>query len=303
MKLQNNYDVGIYCRLSRDDNNGNMESMSIANQRQMLLDYVREKGWNLRNTYIDDGFSGTNFDRPDFKRMIQDVEAGKLNCIIAKDLSRFGRNYVKTGYYTEEFFVERGVRFIAVNDSIDTMQENNDIAPFQNILNEWYPKDISKKVRQVKKTSALQGKFMGSQAPYGYMKSSQDKHVLLIDEPAAAIARRIFSEFTAGDSARMIGERLNQEQVNSPRFYRGKQPGGQHPRPDERNNWGSSTIIQLLRNQVYIGNMVQGKRQVISFKTKKRRCIDPENWIVVENTHEPIIERSVWDRAQKRNAQ
>jgi DNA invertase Pin-like site-specific DNA recombinase len=274
--------------------------MSIANQRQMLLDYVKEKGWNLRDIYFDDGFSGTNFERPAFKRMIQDVESGKINCIITKDLSRFGRNYVKTGYYTEEYFVEMGVRFIAVNDSIDTIQENNDIAPFQNILNEWYPKDISKKVRQVKKSSAQQGKFMGSQAPYGYKKSEADKHVLVVDEPAAVIIRRIFGEFAAGDSARMIANRLNQEKVDSPRFYHAQYSGGQRPKSTENNNWGSCTIIQLLHNQAYIGNMVQGKRQVVSFKTKKRREVDPENWIIVEHTHDPIVDDETWDRTQKR---
>ena len=172
MKLQNTYDVGIYCRLSRDDNNGNLESMSIGNQKQMLMDYVKEKGWNLRDSYIDDGYSGTNFDRPDFKRLLRDISSRKIDCVITKDLSRLGRNYAKVGYYTEEFFIEQGVRFIAVNDSFDTMRdEENEIAPFKNVLNEWYPRDISKKVRQVKKSSARQGKFMGSQAPYGYKKS------------------------------------------------------------------------------------------------------------------------------------
>jgi len=197
MKLQNTHDVGIYCRLSRDDNNGNLESMSIGNQKQMLMDYVKEKGWNLRDSYIDDGYSGTNFDRPDFKRLLRDISSRKIDCVITKDLSRLGRNYAKVGYYTEEFFIEQGVRFIAVNDSFDTMRdEENEIAPFKNVLNEWYPRDISKKVRQVKKSSARQGKFMGSQAPYGYKKSPENKHVLIIDEPAADIMRQIFQEYT-----------------------------------------------------------------------------------------------------------
>lgn len=300
MKLQNTYDVGVYCRLSRDDNNGNLVSMSITNQKQMLTDYVKEKGWNLREIYIDDGYSGTNFERPDFKRMIVDAEARKINCIITKDLSRFGRNYVKTGYYTEELFVEMGIRFIAVNDSIDTMQDNNDIAPFQNILNEWYPKEVSKKVRQVKKSSARQGKFMGSQAPYGYMKSPQDKHQLIIDEPAAAIIQRIFSEYAGGESARRIAEKFNEEGLDSPRFYHYTQLGRVNPLSKEKNYWNSTTVNQLMKNQVYIGHMAQGKRQVVSFKTKRRSSIDPEDWIVVENTHEPIISRDIWDRVQKR---
>lgn len=301
MKLQSTYDVGVYCRLSRDDNNGNLESMSIANQRQMLIDYVREKGWNLREIYTDDGYSGTNFERPDFKRLLRDIADGKIDCVITKDLSRLGRNYAKVGYYTEEFFVEQGVRFIAVNDSYDSMrEEENEIAPFKNVLNEWYPRDISKKVRQVKKSAARQGKFMGSQAPYGYRKSPEDKHILLIDETAAAVMRRIFSEFVGGDSARMISERLNREGVDCPRFYHAKYGGGQTPKPNENNNWGSASILQMLKNQAYIGNMVQGKRQVASFKTKKRRDVDAENWIRVEGTHEPIIDRELWDRAQKR---
>lgn len=300
MKLQDNYDVGIYCRLSRDDHNGTLESMSIANQRQVLVDYVTEKGWTLRDCYIDDGYSGTNFDRPDFKRMIHDAEIGKIDCIITKDLSRLGRNYVEAGYYTEEYFIEHDIRFIAINDGIDTMHDNNDIAAFHHVLNEFYPKQVSKKVKQVKKKSAEQGKFMGSQAPYGYMKSPEDKHVLIIDEEAAVIVKRLFNEFANGDSARMIADKLNAEGINTPRFYHYEKMGRTNPLTEEKNVWGSATITQLLKNQVYIGNMVQGKRQVVSFKTKKMRTVPPENWIVVENTHTPLIEMSLWERVQKR---
>lgn len=301
MKTQSTYDVGIYCRLSRDDKNGNLESMSIANQRHILTDYVKEKGWNLRETYIDDGYSGTNFERPEFKRMIQDIEDGRIDCVITKDLSRLGRNYAKVGYYTDDYFIEKGIRYIAINDSFDSLkEEENDIAPFKNVLNEWYPRDISKKVRQVKKANAMQGKFMGSQAPYGYKKSPEDKHILIIEEPAAEIVRRIFAEFVAGDSMRMISERLNQERADSPRFYNAKHLGGQRPKPTEKNSWGSATIAQMLCNQAYIGNMVQGKRQAVSFKTKKRRTVDPENWIIVENTHEAIVSRETWEAAKNR---
>jgi DNA invertase Pin-like site-specific DNA recombinase len=300
MKLQDNYDVGIYCRLSRDDNNGSLESMSIANQRQMLTDYVREKGWCLKECYVDDGWTGTNFDRPDFQRMIRDAEAGRIDCIITKDLSRLGRNYVQAGYYTEEFFVEHDIRFIAVNDSIDTMQENNDIAAFHHVLNEFYPKQVSKKIRQVIHTGAQQGKFMNSLAPYGYMKSPEDRHILIVDDEAARIVRRLFEEFVAGDSARRIAENLNMEGIDSPRYYHYAKMGRQNPFSGQRNVWGSTSVSQMLRNQVYIGNMVQGKREVVSFKTKKRRQVDPDGWIVVENTHEPIISRELWDRAHKR---
>lgn len=298
--MQNIFDSGIYLRLSKDDKNGSSESMSIANQRKLLEDFVKEKGWNLKETYIDDGYSGTNFERPDFKRMLKDIKRGYINCVITKDLSRLGRNYAKVGYYTEEFFIEYGVRFIAVNDDFDTMHdEENDIAPFKNVLNEWYPRDISKKVRQVKKKSAQLGLFMGSQAPYGYKKSPEDKHQLIIDDMSAPIVRRIFNDFASGMSARMIGDQLTSECIDSPRFYHAKHTNGQKPKPDEHNYWGHATITQILRNQVYIGNMVQGKRQVISFKNKKRRQVPPDLWITVEDTHDPIVSKELWERVER----
>lgn len=296
MNTDNTYDVGIYLRLSKDDNNGHLESMSISNQRQVLKDYVVEKGWNLVREYVDDGWTGTNFERPGFKKMIDDALSGKINCIITKDLSRLGRNYVQAGYYTDEFFPENDIRYIAINDSIDTISDDNDMTAFHHVLNEIYPKQVSKKVRQVKKKNAEKGKFMGSQAPYGYKKSPEDKHILVVDDEAALIIKRLFNEFAAGESARQIAERLNTEKIDSPRFYHYSKMGRINPLTSEKNVWGSSTVLQLLRNQVYIGNMVQGKRKTVSFKTKKMRTVSPENWIVVENTHEPIIERELWDR-------
>ena len=301
MALQSTHDVGIYCRLSRDDNNGNLESMSIGNQKQMLVDYVKEKGWNLRETYVDDGYSGTNFDRPDFKRMIQDVKNARIDCIVTKDLSRLGRNYSKVGYYTEEFFVDHGVRFIAINDSFDTnREEDNDIAPFKNVLNEWYPRDISKKVRQVKRAAARQGKFMGSYAPYGYKRHPENKHQLIIDDKVADIVRRIFNESAYGYSGRRIADNLNADGIDTPKFYSAKEGNGMPVRPTEKNFWGSSTVLRIIRHPVYIGTLVQCKSQVTSFKNKKRRVVDRDNWIVVENTHEPIIDREIWDRCQSR---
>lgn len=269
MNADNTYDVGIYLRLSKDDNNGHLESMSISNQRQVLKDYVVEKGWNLVREYVDDGWTGTNFERPGFKKMIDDALSGKINCIITKDLSRLGRNYVQAGYYTDEFFPENDIRYIAINDSIDTISDDNDMTAFHHVLNEIYPKQVSKKVRQVKKKNAEQGKFMGSQAPYGYKKSTEDKHILVVDDEAALIIKRLFNEFAAGESARQIAERLNTEKIDSPRFYHYSKMGRINPLTSEKNVWGSSTVLQLLRNQVYIGNMVQGKRKTVSFKTKK----------------------------------
>jgi DNA invertase Pin-like site-specific DNA recombinase len=295
MSSQRVYNAGIYLRLSRDDNNGS-ESMSIANQRDMLTEYVQNAGFKLYSEYVDDGFSGVNFQRPSFKRMIADAELGLINCIVTKDLSRLGRNYVQTGYYTEEYFIERDIRFIAVNDSIDTLQENNDIAAFHHVLNEFYPKQVSKKVRQVKRTCAQQGKFIGSQAPYGFVKSPVDKHLLVPDNEAASVIQRIFRLFADGESGRHIADMLNTEGVLAPAAYHDAKSG----KAIRNTMWGSSTVLQLLRNQAYIGNMAQGKRKVLSFKTKKRMVTDRSDWIIVENTHEPLIDLATWNSAQAR---
>ena len=299
MKLQKCFDVGIYTRLSRDDNNGNLESMSIGNQKQILLDYVKEKGWNLTEVYIDDGYSGTNFDRPDFKRMLKDIEKGRINCVITKDLSRLGRNYSMTGYYTDEYFPEQNVRYIAVNDGVDTMGSNNDFAAFHNVINEYYPKEISRKVRQVKKTNAAKGMFMGSRAPYGYKKSPTDKHQLIINEEVAHIVRRIFEDVANGENGRRLAGLLNDEGILSPQAYYYQSLGKENPRKDESMVWGSASVLGLIENQVYVGDMVQGQREVVSFKSKKRRKTHPDEWIIVENTHEPIISRDLWDAAQE----
>ncbi|MCL2140786.1 MAG: recombinase family protein [Dehalococcoidia bacterium] len=292
--------AAIYLRLSRDDQNGNTESMSIQNQRDMLISYCDERGWKIYDIYVDDGFTGTNFDRPDFQRMISDIKAGNINVVLTKDLSRLGRNYILTGQYTDFFFPEHGVRYLAVNDSYDSDKEDNDIAPFRNVLNEMFARDISRKVRSVRVTSAKQGKFMGSKPPYGYMKSSENKHQLIVDAPAAEVVRRLFREYLSGDSARNIAAKLNADGIDTPATYYFKQTGKRATQTNNCQRWGSSTIMQLLRNQVYIGHMVQGKRKVSSFKTKKRVFTGKDDWITVQNTHEPIIENADWEDAQRR---
>ncbi|AMP19873.1 hypothetical protein AZF37_00605 [endosymbiont 'TC1' of Trimyema compressum] len=245
--------------------------MSISNQRDMLLSYIQERGWRLRDIYIDDGYSGTTFERPDFMRMISDIEMGKLNLVITKDLSRLGKNYVMTGQYTDFFFPQFGVRYIAVNEGYDSQNADNDIAPFKNILNEMYAKDISKKVLSSRQTSARQGKFMGSQPPLGYMRSQTDKHLLVPDEDAASIVKRVFKDFADGDSGRHIADILNKEGFPSPAVYHYGKKGKTHPNPKVSNTWGgSATILQMMKNEVYIGNTVQNKRSVTSFKTGKR---------------------------------
>ncbi len=204
------------------------------------------------------------------------------------------------GQYTDFVFPQYGIRYIAVYDDYDSLHGENDIAPFRNIINEWYPKEVSKKVRQVKKASAAQGKFMGSKAPYGYIKSPDNKHQLVIDPEAAAIIKRLFLGFSVGDTGRNIASKLNAEGVESPRTYYYRQIGKPNPRPEESQAWGSGTVLQLLKNQVYIGHMAQGKREVVSFKTKRRQVIPSDEWIIVKNTHEPIVDRETWERVQQR---
>ncbi len=202
--------------------------------------------------------------------MLKDIEHGYIDCVITKDLSRLGRNYAKTGYYTEEYFLEHGVRYIAVNDNVDTMKDDNDIAPFKNILNEMYAKDISRKIRSARAVSARQGKFLGSKPPFGYIRCPTDKHKLIIDEKPAQIISRMFDMFASGDSGRHISDVFNNEGILSPRAYYYQQIGRENPL-NESMTWNSNTVMQLLRNPVYIGNMVQGKRRVTSltFNTKQ----------------------------------
>ena len=296
--VKTHYRAALYLRLSRDDNNGNSESMSIQGQKDMLIAYANEHGYEVVGIYTDDGFSGTTYERPDFSRMIADIKLGKINMVITKDLSRLGRNYVLTGQYTDFFFPEHGVRYIAINDGYDTNAEDNDIAPFKNILNEMYAKDISKKVRSSRKIAAKQGKFMGSTPSYGYKRSETDKHKLVIDEYAAKIVRRIFDYFKNNESARSIANTLNQEGILSPQSYYYNSIGRENPYKNNANTWSSSTVTSILKKEVYLGKMVQGKKTVKSFKTKKRLDLPPEMWVVVENTHEPIIDTQTWNAVQ-----
>ncbi len=292
------YKIALYLRLSRDDKNGNMESMSIENQRKFLLAYAHENGWEVNEIYIDDGYSGTTFERPGFQRMTEDIKAGKINMVITKDLSRLGRNYVMTGQYTDFFFPQHHVRYIAVNDNYDSQNDDNDIAPFKNILNEMYAKDISKKVRSSRVINAKQGKYMGSQPPYGYLKSPLDKHVLIPDPEVKDIVAYIFNEFAKGQSGRHIAQALNEKKVLAPRAYYYMRTGSENPHPEEQQAWGSNTVLQILKNRVYIGDLVQGKRTALSFKSKQRISTKQEDWIVCESTHEALVEKSVWEDVQ-----
>ena len=301
--MQNNYKVGLYLRLSRDDNNSESESMSISNQRNLLTNYVNERGWEIEEIYVDDGISGVTFDRPAFKRMIKDIEEKRINMVVTKDLSRLGRNYVKVGYYTDDYFIRHKVRFVAVNDNYDNDQEDDFVA-FRNVFNEHYAKDTSKKCKAVKRSHMQQGFFIGSQPAMGYIRDPEDKHKLVIDEEGAKIVRRIFHRYSIGDSARHIADTFNKEGIPTPRVYFFNRIGKPNPYTSDSQKWGSNTIIRMLGNQVYVGHMCQGKRTKKSFKMKRRDVVPKDEWVVVKNTHEPIIDEITWDRVQavlKRN--
>lgn len=303
MREQQNYRAAIYCRLSSEDG-ADHESMSIGNQRALLTEYVEKQGWEVVDTYIDDGFSGTNFDRHGFQRMIADIEKGRINLVITKDLSRLGRNYIMCGQYTEIYFPERHVRYIALNDGVDTLNQTSsmDITPFKHILNDMYAKDISTKIKSTLHTKARRGEYLGALDPYGYLRHPDDKHKLIINEETAPIVRRIFEMSAAGMGSRSICTVLNDEGILSPAEYtrfRKHDPtkDGEFVR---KRFWCQTYLRSILKNEMYVGCMVQGRQYTPSYRSKKREPVPKEDWIVVPDMHEPIVTRELFDEAQKK---
>jgi DNA invertase Pin-like site-specific DNA recombinase len=295
MGLEMNRDAGIYCRLSNDDERLG-ESVSIENQKLLLQKYVKEQGWNEIDVYCDDGYSGTNFERPAVKRMIEDAKSGRINIIVVKDLSRFGRNYIEIGQYTDYLFPQIGCRFIAPGNGVDTSLQtaNNDMMGFLNLFNEFHSRDTSKKVRAVKKAYAEQGKYLAAIPPLGYAKNPRDKNSLVIDENTAPIARRLFTLRSTGMGYHQIALTLNGEGVPPPLDLYYAKIG--KPNPNRCNHaWSGTGVKQIIRNELYIGNMVNGKSGTLSFKNKKLKRNPKEEWIRVEGTHEPLISREIWD--------
>lgn len=217
------YKAALYCRLSKDDDDRNGDSSSIQTQKSLLERFCRENGYLIHDFYVDDGYSGLNFDHPDFQRLLTDIDNGTVNMVITKDLSRLGRDYIQTGYYTEIYFAKKRVRYIAVNDAFDSNRDDNDIAPFRHILNDMYAKDLSRKVKSAKRQRALNGLFISSQAPFGYMPCPENRNLLIVDEPAAEIVRRIFALSLLGYSAKKIAEILTVEGVITPGVYKYQQ--------------------------------------------------------------------------------
>ena len=299
-KGSNLFNVAIYIRLSREDGDKE-ESDSVGNQRKLLTEYVnKHDDFILYDVYIDDGFTGTNFNRPDFHRMIADIEDNKVNCVVVKDLSRFGRDYIDTGRYLERIFPELNVRFISVTDNIDSMKQAYDmLLPIKNIFNEQYARDISNKVQATVKSKQKAGEFIGAFTSYGYKKSPANKNKLVIDEYASEVVKRVFTMYAQGIGKQSIAKILNAEGILCPSEY--KKLNGENykncNRLEKTSYWTYSTIKVMLQNEIYIGNMVQGKKH--QRMRSKQRLVEKENWIRVENTHEPIIDRQLWDKVQK----
>ena len=290
------YHAALYIRLSKEDENEG-PSESVNNQRSLLDEFVQQHRLSVYDTYVDDGWSGTSFDRPNFQRMIADIEARKVNMVITKDLSRLGRDYIMTGHYMERYFPEHRVRYISLLDGIDTGVDStaNDITPFRAIMNDMYAKDISKKISSVKHDKQRKGLFIGGKPVYGYKMHPTEKNRIVIDEDAAPIVRRIFAMALEGMSCRRIAAQLNAEGIPTPATYAGLPVANPGP---YTGLWSSERISDMLQNETYIGNMVQGRSRRVSYKSKKCIKQEREKWIVVEGTHEPIIDRETLEKVQ-----
>ncbi len=298
--------AALYIRLSREDGD-KAESYSVTSQRAILKEYLKlYPDIELYDFYIDDGWSGTNFNRPDFNRMMQDIYEGKVNCVIVKDLSRFGRNYTDAGNYLDNVFVRCRVRFIAINNGVDTASNNMNAATrcisvgVTNVINESVAATTSVNVRGTFNVSRAQGKFIGSFATYGYTKDPSDHNKLIVDEEAASVVRLIFEKFISGESILGITKDLNEMGIPNPSMYK-KLKGYKYRHPAGKINdglWPDSSVRRVLKNEMYIGNMVQGKNTTISYKINQCVAVPKENWIVVENTHEAIIDKDIFEKAQ-----
>ncbi|SET91657.1 recombinase family protein [Lacrimispora sphenoides] len=295
------YKAALYMRLSKDDD-GTGESSSIGTQRKMLRSYAIENDFEIYGEYVDDGYSGTNFDRPSWKRLLKDIDARKVNLVITKDLSRLGRDYIMTGQLTEIYFPSRGIRYIAVNDGYDSDSPWSDIAPFKNIVNEMYARDTSKKIRSAFQTKINEGAFIGNFAPYGYQKDPQNKNHLLVDPVAASIVREIFEWAEQGAAPSQIAEILNKRKVLTPAMYRcAERPYLNLDDYSRRKEWTSGTVCKLLSNPVYLGHIVQGKTVKVSFKSSMTLRKPRNEWVVVKDKHEPLISGETYERVRRRS--
>lgn len=293
--------TALYERLSRDDEIQG-ESNSITNQKKYLEDYAVQKGFANIQHFSDDGYSGTNFNRPAFNAMLAEIEAGRVGTVIVKDMSRFGRNYLQVGFYTEMVFPKKDVRFIAINNSVDSANPtDNDFTPFLNIMNEWYAKDTSKKIKTIFKARMRDGKRVSGAVPYGYYRKPEDKQTLYVDEEAAAVVRRIFQLACQGMGPTAIAEILTKDKVLIPSAYAKER----HPEDCQCNSyhdpytWNGTTIGYILNRREYLGHTILGKTRRDNFKTKRKTVVNEDEWFVFEDTHEAIISQETYDKAQK----
>ena len=299
-QIQLNSKVGLYMRLSRDDEKVG-ESQSIENQREILQRFIQGQGIYHVREYVDDGYSGTTFNRPEVQRLLEDAKHGKIDTIIVKDLSRFGRNYIEVGMYLDYVFPAHKVRFIALEDNVDTLDTESTgmgMMPIMNVFNEWHAANTSKKNRAVFEARAKAGHYMSWRAPYGYIVGTDEKRLPVIDEPAATIVRRIFEMRASGVSPNQIARTLNAEREPTPSQYR-KEKYGVGFRKGATQFWSAEVIREILRNPIYCGDLVQRKETTVSYKNKKRVNRPKEEWVVIHNTHEAIIERELWERVQE----
>lgn len=293
--------TALYERLSRDDEMQG-ESNSIVNQKRYLEEYAQAQGFKNIRHFTDDGYSGTNFKRPGFQKMIAAIEAGEIDVVCVKDLSRFGRDYLKVGFYTEIMFPEKGVRFIAINNSVDSANPTeNDFTPFLNIMNEWYAKDTSNKIRAIFRSRMQDGKRCSGAIPYGYRRDPEDKNHLLIDEEAAKVVRRIYQMVIDGMGSQAIANQLTADNVLIPSAYLEQSEHGESRNHSYHDpcRWNCTAVSYILDKQEYMGHTVLGKTICENFKTKKRRKARPDELIIFENTHEPIIDAETWHLVQK----
>lgn len=292
--------TGIYMRLSRDDEKAG-ESTSIEHQRIILQKFVAERGGTIVDEYIDDGWSGTSFDRPAVKRMLEDAQTGKINTVVVKDLSRFGRNYIQVGQYIDYIFPAYGIRFVAISDNIDTADRCSaamDMMPIMNVFNEWHAANTSKKIRAVLEASQRAGKYTNWNYSYGYRAGTDENRTAVIDEEAASVVRNIFEMRAAGNSIRAIAVYLTDRGVPNPTAYYTKLDGGKSIRANT-NRWSPETVRRILCNPLYIGNTVQHKTTRVSYKNHKAVSIPESERIIKQNAHEPIITQELWERVRE----
>ncbi|MDE7360679.1 MAG: recombinase family protein [Oscillospiraceae bacterium] len=289
--------TALYCRLSNDDDlNG--ESNSITNQKAILRKYADDNGFRNVQFYVDDGFSGTNFNRPDFMRMMEDVKSGKVGTVITKDLSRFGRDYLMTGQYIEMILLDYDVRYIAINDGVDTLRSENEMMVFKNVFNDWYARDCSKKIKAVFKSKGQSGKPLTTNIPYGYKKSETDKNLWEVDEETAPVVKRIYRLCIDGYGPMQIAKILTADNILTPTAYRQLKSMGSVT-VEKPCRWAQKTIVGILEKLEYVGHTVNFKTHKKSYKNKKKMANPREEWMIFENTHEPIISQHDFDLVQE----